>query len=226
MKIEYLLFNIIIFFSACIGVSFYRGARWPSVRTYGFGVLFLSLPYLVWDHFVTDLWWSFNPSFTLGFSIGKLPIEEVLFFFVVPWSCLVIWSNLQQIVKGRIHFPIEYPVLALCSLLGMAAFLYQYWYATMVIVVAAIVTIASLLTSQVLRTKAYVVFLGFVSLMTLIFNSYLTARPVVTYAADAIIGLRIGTIPIEDFVYGIALLTGFVVIDRGWALKKSEQKDE
>lgn len=46
---------------------------------------------------VYDIWatarghWSFNSSFFLGFKFINLPIEEVLFFVVVPYSCLFVW---------------------------------------------------------------------------------------------------------------------------------------
>jgi lycopene cyclase domain-containing protein len=35
----------------------------------------------------------------------------------------------------------------------------------------------------------------------LVFNTYLTALPIVRYSSERILGLRIGSIPIEDFAY-------------------------
>ncbi len=35
----------------------------------------------------------------------------------------------------------------------------------------------------------------------LIFNTYLTALPIVRYNSERILGLRLGTIPVEDFAY-------------------------
>jgi lycopene cyclase domain-containing protein len=40
----------------------------------------------------------------------------------------------------------------------------------------------------------------------LVFNGYLTWRPVVLYGEAYQLGLRIYTIPIEDFGYGYALI--------------------
>ncbi|MCC7289427.1 hypothetical protein IT414_03495 [bacterium] len=42
--------------------------------------------------------------------------------------------------------------------------------------------------------------------LTLLFNSILTGLPIVVYNANNISGLRVGTIPIEDFSYTIAVL--------------------
>src|SRR5690606_5741318 len=47
---------------------------------------------------------------------------------------------------------------------------------------------------------------------TCIFNGYLTARPVVLYGRPYQIGRRIGSIPVEDFIYGLALVTFTLVI--------------
>ena len=48
---------------------------------------------------------------------------------------------------------------------------------------------------------ASAVFLAF----TLVFDALLTGIPIVTYGAPAILGLRLGPVPIEDLVYGEAL---------------------
>ncbi|HMT39630.1 MAG TPA: lycopene cyclase domain-containing protein [Candidatus Saccharibacteria bacterium] len=42
--------------------------------------------------------------------------------------------------------------------------------------------------------------------MMLIFNTYLTKLPIVIYNSNYISGLKIGTIPIEDFGYLIAVI--------------------
>jgi lycopene cyclase domain-containing protein len=43
-------------------------------------------------------------------------------------------------------------------------------------------------------------------IMTGIFNSYLTSRPVVEYNREVMSNIRVGTIPIEDFGYGLGLV--------------------
>ena len=56
------------------------------------------------------------------------------------------------------------------------------------------------------------IFLIIIFLLTLIFNGYLTARPVVIYNPEVITNLRIGTIPIEDMIYGLVLIIGLITI--------------
>jgi lycopene cyclase domain-containing protein len=54
--------------------------------------------------------------------------------------------------------------------------------------------------------RRFYLYLLLVLMFTLIFNGYLTWRPVVTYSVQYQLDFRIFTIPIEDFVYGTALI--------------------
>ncbi|NNJ52496.1 MAG: lycopene cyclase domain-containing protein, partial [Ignavibacteriaceae bacterium] len=49
-------------------------------------------------------------------------------------------------------------------------------------------------------------YLLLIVIFTLIFNGFLTWRPVVTYGVEYQLDFRIITIPVEDFFYGISLL--------------------
>ena len=55
-----------------------------------------SIPFLIWDIFATYRGhWNFNPRYNLGLYVFNLPIEEVLFFFVIPYCCLFSWTVLK-----------------------------------------------------------------------------------------------------------------------------------
>jgi lycopene cyclase domain-containing protein len=69
----------------------------------------------------------------------------------------------------------------------------------------------AIIVDQLLKTKLllqpkYVLFLGIVGIFKFFVNGYLTAH-IVLYNSQQILGLRIGTIPVEDFIYGFALVT-------------------
>ena len=55
-------------------------------------------------------------------------------------------------------------------------------------------------------------FVVIVWVLTLVFNGYLTSRPVVTYNQARLSDVRLLTVPIEDFVYGLVLVGGVVLI--------------
>jgi len=56
-----------------------------------------------------------------------------------------------------------------------------------------------------LRPRTYL-YLAIVSALTLVFNGYLTARPIVLYDESYQLDYRILTIPIEDFGYAFTLM--------------------
>ena len=56
--------------------------------------------YIVWDiYFTSKGVWSFNPAYITGIKLYNLPLEEVLFFFIVPYCCLFIYACI------RAYFP-------------------------------------------------------------------------------------------------------------------------
>jgi lycopene cyclase domain-containing protein len=59
-----------------------------------------ALLYIIWDIYFTDKGvWSFNPEFITGIKLYNLPLEEVLFFFIVPYCCVFIYACI------RAYFP-------------------------------------------------------------------------------------------------------------------------
>ena len=60
----------------------------------------VSIPFIVWDVIVTDIGhWHFNPRYVLGIEFINLPLEEVLFFFVIPFCCVFSWSAFKTLEK-------------------------------------------------------------------------------------------------------------------------------
>lgn len=81
---------------------------WPGLKFYRKPtalILSISLILIIfggWDIFAT--WrghWSFNPEGVLRFRIVNLPVEEVLFFVIIPFCCLFTWETIKYI-KGKI----------------------------------------------------------------------------------------------------------------------------
>ena len=70
----------------------------------------------------------------------------------------------------------------------------------------AIVLDQWLLRTRLLQQPKYFLFLGIIFVFKFFVNGYLTTH-IVFYNPQVILGLRIGTIPLEDFIYGFALIT-------------------
>ena len=81
---------------------------WPGLKFYRKPralLLVLALILIIfgsWDIFATYRGhWAFDPTGVWNFRIVNLPIEEVLFFIVIPFCCLFTWEALKYI-KQRI----------------------------------------------------------------------------------------------------------------------------
>jgi lycopene cyclase domain-containing protein len=68
------------------------------------------------------------------------------------------------------------------------------------------------LETYLMKRSLFLWLLGLIVVFTLIFNGYLTARPVVLYDYNFQLNLLVGTIPIEDFIYGLSLMYHVVVL--------------
>lgn len=55
-------------------------------------------------------------------------------------------------------------------------------------------------------------FLAVIFCFKLLVNGYLTWRPIVIYNPEMMLNIRLLTIPVEDFLYGFALVAGSVIL--------------
>jgi lycopene cyclase domain-containing protein len=79
---------------------------------------------------------------------------------------------------------------------------------------AFFLVIAFLFDRPLIESKQYWLWLGICYVPFLIINTVLTALPVVEYHSKAIWGLRVGTIPLEDFFYNYAMLSFYLLVYR------------
>lgn len=102
MKSEYLLvLAVTLIFPLIMSVDKNLPLRRYPVTL--FAAMFLvAVPFWIWDVWVTARGhWSFNPDFVLGFYILGLPLEEWLFFLVVPFVSIFTWESVRYFLKDR-----------------------------------------------------------------------------------------------------------------------------
>jgi lycopene cyclase domain-containing protein len=82
--------------------SFYPPLKfWRNFKALVLSIGLLVVIFGSWDVFAT--WrghWYFDPAGISGPKIINLPVEEWLFFVVVPFCCIFTWEALKYI-KGR-----------------------------------------------------------------------------------------------------------------------------
>ncbi len=175
-------------------------------------MLIPSAIYISWDIFFTHIGvWNFNPQFILGFNLINLPVEEVLFFFVVPYCCVFIYECI------RCYFPLMKDTKAASLILkgiGIILFLAGLFFfdrsytGYTFLFVGTSIAIFFLLRKYFIHFHVAAFLVSFlISLIPfLLVNGLLTAMPVVQYNNEENLGIRIYTIPFEDVFYGMLLL--------------------
>ena len=68
------------------------------------------------------------------------------------------------------------------------------------------------LRTGVLGKPAFWIAMGVMLFFKIPSNGYLTWRPIVIYNPDQFLGIRLWTIPLEDFLYGFGLITITIVL--------------
>jgi lycopene cyclase domain-containing protein len=187
-----------------------------------FPALFISIiivggTYIVWDVIATlrgD--WSFNPEHITGLKIFHLPLEEILFFVTVPYSGIFLYETGKlylgdKLFKiGKVYIYLMASLLLIISLV----FIDQYYTFTVMLFSAIFLIMALLLHSKyaILNSSLYWKWILFMYIPFFLVNYFLTSLPVVSYSPDAIWGIRITTIPFEDFFYSFSMLSFYLFV--------------
>lgn len=215
MKFTYLLVNLVsvaIPFGCSFEnrLKFYK--RWKALFP---ALIITAIFFLIWDNiFTTQGVWGFNEKYITGIKLFNLPLEEVLFFFCIPYCCVFTYEVLNHFVKKDVLGKYaRYGATILAYVLVALAFKYNelaytFW--------TSVFTFLFLLLHLVVLKKPYWSRLVFTFLVILIpffiVNGILTGtgleEPVVWYNNAENLGIRLLTIPIEDAIYGF-LLIGF-----------------
>ncbi len=177
-----------------------------------------ALLYIAWDIWFTSMGvWRFNDDYITGIKLYNLPLEEVLFFIVVPYCCLFIYECIRcyfPAMHNHRHWNIVMQVMGV--LLFLFSFLYfgrAYTFYTFLFCGLFIFFLYwKRKAFKYFHAKAFLISYAVILIPFLIVNGFLTAIPVVIYNDTENLGLRIYTIPAEDVFYGMLLIMMNVAI--------------
>lgn len=196
-------------------------------------IFIVGLSYIIWDAIVTFRGdWAFNYQYLHGISILGLPIEEIMFFIVVPYSCIFIYENLNYFLKEK-TIPFNhylYTVIIIILIIGGLIFYHQDYTILALFSCAFFFIIALFFAPDILKSRNYWLYIVICMIPFVIFNYLLTSIPIVTYNPNAIWGGdglwngRFFTIPIEDFFYNFSMLSFYLLIylffKKRWIISK------
>ena len=194
-------------------------------------ILLVAIPFLIWDGiFTKNEIWGFNSDYFIGVKIFKMPIEEWLFFFCIPYACLFTHEVLKYYVP---NFKLSKSVTVILSFLLMSLvfllliFNFGKWYTTLNFSVFLVLIMYSVKNHIKILQEYYPSFLV-ILIPFLIVNGILTGsfidEPVVWYNNAENLGFRIFTIPFEDVFYAFTMLFSVQLIFNFLKKKQLERK--
>lgn len=216
MRFGYYLFNAAVFvpvflLSLTTDVQPHR-----RIKRLVAGSLLVSLPFILWDIWAVRAGhWSFNERYVVGPYLFGVPVEELLFFFTVPFACMYVWGVVRKHDKSpqKMSLTTMRGVFVAVTLLA-ALLLLLYWgngYTRSALIAFFITLLLLVWRRDIVSLRQFWVFQACILGLFLVANTVLTALPIITYGADSFIGFRIGTIPVEDFFFNFALLNAWLI---------------
>jgi lycopene cyclase domain-containing protein len=203
--------------SVPLSLSFDKKVQYYKNLKYIFpAIVITAVIFWIWDvRFAKANVWSFNPDFTLGINMIGMPVEEWLFFIVVPYCCVFIYEVLKFYLK-KLEYP--RPLLAFSLLLAVGFAVISYFFRhqayTFLTFLFSAIYLGYIVFSNRFKhylTKFY--FCYIVSLLPfIVVNGILTSLPVIKYNPAHILNIRVLNIPVEDFSYLFLMLLMVITI--------------
>ncbi len=225
MKFTYLLINFLtLLFPLALSfdkrVQFHKSWKfiWPGMAITG-------LVFLFWDVlFTLKGVWSFNSNYVTGFTILHLPVEEIFFFLTVPFACIFIYACLNYYVKREMEMRLTRVISNLIIIFSILVLIFYHHrlYTRVAFTLVAFLVILFQFIYKVRWLSRFYVTYAVALIPFYIINGILTGLPVVIYNNTEMLDRRIGTIPVEDHFYMMALLLmniGFFEYFRKRAIK-------
>lgn len=195
-------------------------------------IITVGLFFIIWDiYFAYQNVWGFNDDYLIGIRWFKLPLEEWLFFLLIPYA-----SNF-------IHYSLEYffPKLELSksATQGITIFLFVVsfgvfvWNLDKIYTASSFCLFALLMLFQMFFQWKYarrfyisfiVIYIPFFFVNSALTGSY-SQEPVVFYDDAENLGIRVGTMPLEDSFYCFSMLYGSVLLFEYFRIKWNYSKN-
>ena len=169
--------------------------------------------FIPWDViFTINGVWGFNSDYFLGFEIFSLPLEEWLFFICIPFACvfthyalLLYFPNLK--LNKVATKAISISLVLILFILALAN--YDKWYTFVNFSLAIPLTWLVYKYNPQLLQHFFLTFLVML-IPFFIVNGVLTGswidNQVVWYNDAENLGIRMGTIPVEDSIYAYSMI--------------------
>jgi len=172
-------------------------------------ILATAAVFILWDVYFTrhNVWW-FNKDYVTGLFIAGLPIEEWLFFIIIPYCCIFIYEVSRAYIKKEYKgFIIPLNIVLFIFFLAVTILHIDRAYTAVNFGMATfLIGLQFILKTHKTYLFHFYVAYALSIIPFLMVNGVLTSFPVVGYDDTQNLAIRIYTIPVEDFAYLVNLL--------------------
>ncbi len=167
--------------------------------------------FIVWDVIFTATGvWGFNPKFVTGITVFSLPLEEILFFFCIPYSSIFAYEALDLSSKFKVQSSkfVSVLLLVVCTICVILFHDKDYtFYTCLFLGVFLLLQLLWIKGSYLGRFYfAYLVILIPFTIVNGLLTGSWIGEPVVWYNNNENLAIRFLTIPVEDVFYGMLML--------------------
>lgn len=214
-----LYFQLLLFtISFPLLASWDKRFNYASKFKYLFPSIFITATFfIIWDViFTKNGVWGFSDIHTSNFNLLYLPIEEWLFFIIIPFSCVFIYESVKYFFRLE-----KYENLSRNILMGVGVILvitslfnldrsYTFWNFLFCGLFLLYSTFkrrgyhANFIVSYLFHLIPFLIVNGILTDGNFDFN--FSTDPVVWYNNNENLFIRFITIPVEDFFYSMLLL--------------------
>ena len=217
MKLYLLLIVVTIFFPLVLSFD-KRVHFYTQFKALFAAIIVIGSGFVAWDIWFTKMGiWGFNPEHLIGVKLFNLPIEEVLFFVVVPFACVFIHNVTSTYFPRKTDTSTakNFTYLWIVGAFVLSIINFDHYYTVSATFLSGLTALfllkkTSYYISNIWRTFIIVV------IPFLIINGALTGSftntPVVWYNDAHNLGLRILTIPVDDLFYNFTLIIGIILL--------------
>lgn len=188
-------------------VSYYK--NWKSLFP---AIVLTAIFFIIWDEIFTRQGvWGFNDDYITGIKLFNLPIEEILFFIVIPFCCVFIYECIGYFLPGKISNKkvrtFSFVLSVIILIVGIINYDKAYTFWNFIFAGSFLGFIA--VRNPVWLSKFWIAY-AYHLIPFFIINGVLTGtfieEQVVWYNNEENLSLRIFTVPVEDSMYSLLLL--------------------
>ena len=182
-------------------------------------IFLVAVPFIIWDAIFTKYGvWGFNESYHLPFKILKMPIEEWMFFFCIPYACLFTHEMLKYYLPDfKLSKSVTVIISSILIIITIWLLIFNLDKSYTVINFLLFLTLMlyslkkHLITLQEYFPSFLIILIPFFIVNGILTGSFIES-PVVWYNNLENINVRLFTIPLEDVFYAFNLLFSIQLI--------------